>query len=529
VELTELIAALAEPAAYPARIDLIDVRQTHISVVFLAGDHVYKIKKPVRLGFLDFSTLELRRHFCEEEVRLNARLAAEVYLGVVPVARSGHHLRFEAAGDPIEWAVKMRRLPDDATLESHLRRGEISAARLASLAEKLADFHAEAERSEHIAEFGRYETVAANARGNFEQSRAQIGETISPAVFARLERATDSTLEDLRSLIESRAKRGVPCDTHGDLRVDHVYFLGDAPEQAEHTVIIDCIEFNEAYRYSDPVADMAFLTMDLKFAGERRLANAFAEAYFQASSDAEGSRLLAFYTAYRAAVRGKVEGLKQAEPEVPAADRAAARERARGYWLLALGELEPPQRRPGVVLVGGLPGSGKSTLAAALAEQGGFTVIRSDVVRKELAAVKSSRGTQPFGTGLYTAEWNDRTYVECLGRAEALLFAGERVIIDASFREDARRRDFLAAAARWRVPIVFLHCQADREIIHQRLAQRKGDASDADWSIYEAAAEAWEEPSAATEAILSNVDSGGSLQQALATAELALRTAHLVR
>jgi hypothetical protein len=151
------------------------------------------------------------------------------------------------------------------------------------------------------------------------------------------------------------------------------------------------------------------------------------------------------------------------------------------------------------------------------------------VVRKELAAVQSSSGAQPFGTGLYTAEWNDRTYMECLRRAEALLFAGERVIVDASFREDARRRGFLAAAARWRVPVVFLHCQADREIIRQRLAQRKGDASDADWSIYEAAAATWEEPIAASEPLLHNVDSGGSLQQALAAAQLALQAAQLAR
>jgi hypothetical protein len=348
-------------------------------------------------------------------------------------------------------------------------------------------------------------------------------------VYERLRQATELSLEQLRPVIDARAARGVPCDTHGDLRVDHIYFLGEPNSEGDHTVVIDCIEFNEAYRYADPIADMAFLTMDLKFAGEHRLAETFSEAYLHAAGDADGCRLLPFYSAYRAAVRGKVEGLKQAEPEVPAADREAARTRARGYWLLALGELEPPERRPGVVLVGGLPGSGKSTLAAGLAEQDGFEIIRSDLVRKELAGVSGTQGAQPFGAGLYTAEWNARTYQECLRRMEASLFAGKRVIVDASFRCDAQREMFLSTARRWQVPVILLLCQADRETVRQRLAQRKGDASDADWSIYEAAAQAWEAPSADLEPLISRIDSSGTPQQALAAAQRELKALGIAR
>jgi aminoglycoside phosphotransferase family enzyme/predicted kinase len=529
VELSDLIPALSDPAAYPLRVERVDVRQTHISVVFLAGDFVYKIKKPVRLGFLDFSTLALRKHFCEEEVRLNARLAREVYLGVVPIAEHGGRLCFEADGQPLEWAVKMRRLADDATLEAYLQRGDVSAKRIQTLAEKLAAFHAAAERGEQIAQYGRFDVVAANARGNFEQSRGQIGETINAAVYERLRQATELALEQFRPVIAARAARGVPCDTHGDLRVDHIYFLGEPNSEAEHTVVIDCIEFNEAYRYADPIADMAFLTMDLKFAGERRLAETFAAAYLHAAGDSEGRCLVPFYSAYRAAVRGKVEGLKQAEPEVPEADREAARMRARGYWLLALGELEPPERRPGVVLVAGLPGSGKSTLAAGLAEQAGFEVIRSDVVRKELAGAASSQGSQPFGAGLYTAEWNERTYQECLRRLEACLFAGKRVIVDASFRSDVERQNFFAAARRWRVPVVLLHCEADPETVRRRLAQRRGDVSDADWSVYEAAAQLWEPPSEDLQTQIALIDSSGTPQQALAATQRELQALGITR
>ena len=173
----------------------------------------------------------------------------------------------------------------------------------------------------------------------------------------------------------------MPRDTHGDLHLDHVYLFPDRAPPAD-LVIIDCIEFNERFRFADPVADMAFLVMDLAFHGRRDLARAFADAYFRASGDEEGRALLPFYTAYRAAVRGKVEGMELAEREVPEAERAAALVRARAHWLLALGELEEPGRRPCLVLVGGLPGTGKSTLARGLAEQAGFTVIRSDLVRR---------------------------------------------------------------------------------------------------------------------------------------------------
>src|SRR5262245_32742884 len=393
MDLPRLIAALSEPDAYPYPVGRVEVRQTHISVVFLAGEHVYKIKKPVNLGFLDFSTLDKRWHFCEEEVRLNRRLAPEVYLGVVPVTRRGDSFAVEGDGEPVEWAVKMRRLPDDATLLRRLERGEVDESVMRSLAQTVANFHLQptltlphkggVEKS-----FGRFEVVAGNARENFAQSAGQVGVTVSQAVFDRLRALTETELSRLKPLIEARAERDMPRDTHGDLHLDHVYLLADPLPHgrgSERLVLIDCIEFNERFRFADPVADMAFVVMDLLFHGRRDLARAFADAYFAATGDAEGRELLSFYVAYRAAVRAKVDGIKAAEAEVPETARAAARARARAHWLLALGELAGPAARPGLVLVGGLPGTGKSTLARALAERTGFTAIRSDVVRKEIA------------------------------------------------------------------------------------------------------------------------------------------------
>lgn len=496
-----LIEQLADPAAYPHPAKDVAVFQTHISVVFLAGPLAYKLKKPVRLGFLDFSTPQLRRHFCEEEVRLNRRLAPHVYLGVVPVTEQDGRLRVEGSGEPVEWAVKMVRLPDGASLLDRLKRGEVGEGQVRRVARFVADFHRTADGGPHVAEFGRFDVVAGNARENFTQAEPHVGVTLSRPVFERLRGLTDEALERLRPLIEARAGRGVPRDTHGDLHLDHVYFGDDGGPFA-----IDCIEFNERFRFADPVADVAFLVMDLKFRGRPDLAEVLTQEYVAASGDAEGRELLPFYTAYRAAVRGKVEGFELTEPEVHDDEKAAAAGRAKAHWLLALGELEQPARRPALVLVGGLPGTGKSTLARGLSAAGGFDVIRSDAVRKALAGVPAETH---LGDEFYSAAWTDRTYAECLRRAERSLFEGRRVTVDSTFQDDTRRREFLGLARKLCVPAVLFVCVADSGVTRRRLDARTGDVSDADWQVYQAAT--WEPPSAAVAPAVVSVstDPGG--------------------
>jgi aminoglycoside phosphotransferase family enzyme/predicted kinase len=509
MDLPALLEALSVPAAYPHAVDAVAVRQTHISVVFLAGTYVYKLKKPVNLGFLDFSSLEKRRHFCEEEVRLNRRLAPHVYLGVMPITLSAGKPVVEGAGDAVEWAVKMVRLPDEATLLHRLRRDELEPRLLDELAQRLARFHATAEGGPRVAAFGRFDVVARNVRENFEQAAAQIGITISQAVFDRLRGLFEEELTRRRDRIGERADRGVPRDTHGDLHLDHINLFPERPPP-DDLAIIDCIEFNERFRFADPVADMAFLVMDLAFQGRRDLATTFAAAYFRASGDAAGRELLPLYVAYRAAVRGKVEGFKHAEKEVPDDERAAARSRARAHWLLALDELEQPGRKPCLLLVAGLPGSGKSTLARGLAGQAGFSVIRSDVVRKELAGAARE--------DIYTAEWTDRTYAECLRRMEEHLFEGKRVLVDANFRVEPQRLLFLRRAQQLGVPRLFLHCRASPEIIRARLANRRGDASDADWAVHVQAAQEWQEPGPEVQRATQVISTDGTEEAALTQA-----------
>jgi aminoglycoside phosphotransferase family enzyme/predicted kinase len=493
----------------------VEIRQTHISIVALVGDVVYKVKKPVDLGFLDFTTLDKRRIACLEEVRLNRRLAGDVYLGMVPIVRTPDGICVEGEGEPIEWAVKMRRLPDEASLLALLDRGKLTDVLLASLAERIAKFHAAADRQTD----GGFETIAANARQNFEQTAAHVGTTVSPAVFAAVRERTESCLGRLRPLMEARARRGVP-DGHGDLRLEHVYsFPGvTAPNDI---IVIDCVEFNERFRRGDPVGDMAFLVMELYFRGRADLAEAFAGAYFRAAADDEGRDLLPFYVAYRSVVRAKVRGIELGEREIDAARRASSLVKARAHFLLALGALAPGSARPALVLVGGLPGTGKSTVARSLAEQAGFEVIRSDVVRKELAGLQAGvPAADAWHGGIYTREWTERTYQACLDRAEAALLDGKRVIVDATFAEEALRARFMGAARALSVPAVGFVCQASAESVRERLARRRGDASDADFAIYERAKESWEAASEESRRALFDLDTergaGDAVERALA-------------
>jgi len=523
MDLAPLIDALSQPSAYPFPVADVRVIQTHISAVFLAGPFAYKIKNPVNPGFLDFTTLEKRHHFCEEEVRLNRRLAPDVYLGVVPVVRAGDCLRFEGPGEPVEWAVKMRRLPDEATLHERLQQDEVGPELVEALARKIADFHRRSPAPAAFRTASGFDGVAGNIREVFDTARPQVGATVSGVVFGRVRQLVEDHLARLRPLIDERAGRGLTRDAHGDLHLDHVYFF---PERAppDDLVCVDCIEFNERFRFIDPVADVAFAVMDFAFHGRRDLGNTFAEAYFRAGGDDEGRALLPLFTAYRAAVRGAVEGMKFAEAEVSAAERAAARDSARGHWLLALAELEEPARRPCLVLVGGLPGTGKSTLAKALAERAGFLRVRSDEVRKALAGAAEG---QRLAADFYSPEWTEHTYAECLRRAEERLFEGGRVMIDATFREEKRRRRFLDAAMRWGVPALWLLCQADPATVRERLARRLGDVSDAGWSVYLEAATRWEEPAPATRRPLRIIPTDGAPADALERASEALRQAGL--
>lgn len=489
VEIDRLIEALRRPDAYPYPVDEVLVVQTHASVVFLAGDFVFKVKKSLNLGFLDYSTLDRRKRMCEREVALNARLSDDIYLGVVPIVATDDGLKVEGTGLLVEVAVKMRRLPDRARLGSRLQNGEVGMAQVEDLGRRLAVFHQHAFRSPDVADMARFSAVQANCYENFEQLAPFVGTIVSETVFAQLKKLTDEELQRQRARIDARAQGGWPCETHGDLRLEHVYLFPDRPAPKDIS-IVDCIEFNERFRYADPVADIAFLSMDLRAHGYEEAARYLLNGYFEAAGDDDGRNLIRLYTAYRATVRGKVRAFQSAEPEIPDATRAAMAQVARGHLLQAFGELSEPQDRPCMLITCGLPGSGKSVLARGLAEKYGFTVIRSDEVRKRLAGTQRTK-TSPDG-GVYASEWTDRVYEVCLEEATQKLWEGQRVIVDAAFRQEAQRALFLETARHWNVATRILHCTASDGVIRDRLENRRNDPSDADWAIYQHMKSQWE-------------------------------------
>ena len=475
----------------------VEILQTHASAVLLAGDRAYKLKKPNDFGFFDYSTPALRRHFCGEEVRLNARLAPRVYLGVAPVvALASGAFRFASPrsadalpqpGDELDggrvadYAVVMVRLPEEATLEARIWTGNVRPELLAAVAERVAAFHAASRTGDDIARFGSVEVIQHNWDENFEQMAPYIGRALDAATFDRIRTYVDAFLRRRRLLFETRVRTNRIRDCHGDLRMQHIYFLdgptpgADRGVSSDSPAIIDCIEFNERFRYSDVAAEIAFLTMELDAAGRPDLARAFTDAYIARTGDEALREVLPFYACYRACVRGKVTAFQLDEPEVPAAQREEAQRLARMLFALA-GHYASALPGPTLLLVGGLMGVGKTSLARRLAHELGWALFSSDAIRKELAGLDTGTPQDvPYGQGIYSREWTARTYQTMWERAAAALAQGRSVILDASF---ARRSDRQAAAALARAANAtasFVECVCPREVALARLLKRWSD------------------------------------------------------
>ena len=438
------------------------VAETHSAVVFFAGDRAYKLKKPVDLGFLDFTSQRARSVACRRETELNRRFAPDVYLGVAEIR--------DPDGRVCDHLVVMRRMPAGRRLSALVKaRAPVDGA-LRQVAQVLAAWHAAAPRSPQIAAQGGQDALTARWQANIAKARATCGHLLQDAGLDEIERLAGRFTAGRAPLFAERIRAGRVVDGHGDLLADDIFCLDDGVR------VLDCLEFDDRLRWLDGLDDASFLAMDLERLGAPDLARRFTSWYAEYSGDPAPAPLRHHYVAYRAFVRAKVACLR-----ARAGDGQAAAE----AWQLAGMTLR--HLRAGavtLVLVGGLPGTAKTTLAGALADRLGCTVLSSDRIRKELAGVPAERRcAAPWGAGIYTAAWTERVYAELLGRAGRLLALGESVIADASFTSPAQRDAAAQAAAAAHADLVQLRCTAPAEVARQRLTARTGGISDADADI----------------------------------------------
>jgi len=514
------IEALLSPSVYRHPVDRVELIQTHISYVFLAGDYVYKVKKPVDMGFLDYTTLEKRHFYCQEEVRLNRRLCSEVYLDVVTVSVQDGRVSLDGEGEVVDYAVKMKRLPEDRMMERLLLEGAVTGDMLQRLTGKLAAFHREAETGGYIDAFGSIETIAANWRENFEQAEPYIGRTLSRRQWQSVRDYVERFLRDEAWLFEQRVREGRIRDCHGDLRTNAVCF-------EDGICVFDCIEFNERFRYSDVASDVAFLAMDVDFRGYPALSDEMVGLYLAQSLDTTLALVLHFYKCYRAFVRGKVDGFQIDQTEIPAEQREAAATASRSYFDLAEAYASHVAS-PALVTMVGVTGSGKSYLANALASRLGAVVVSSDITRKRMAGIDPAQPqVEPLDQGIYSPQMTARTYDEMLRQAAPFLAKRKPVILDASYLRRQNRLDARVLAQRTGVRFLAVECLADESLVRERLQLRRSavwSPSDGRWEVYQAQLERAEPLSELAGEELLTVDSASPLAKQLDRVEAFLRS-----
>ncbi len=467
-----LVAALRERAAAGRPGGCVQLLETHISYVLLAGEDAFKVKKPLRLPFLDFSSLAARRACCEEEVRLNRRTAPELYVGVVPIAGSPEAPVIGGPGEPIEYAVHMHRFPQEALLDALARRGRLAPAHAEALGEALARLHAGAARAGPDASWGASAEVLRDALDNFRDIEALGAHSGSAAELQALRAWTLRAHDALAEALARRRADGFVRECHGDLHLANVVLLGERP------VPFDGIEFDPRLRWIDTMSDTAFAWMDLQRLGLPGLAARFLDAYLAASGDHGGVRVLRWYAVYRAMVRAKVACIRGRQAGAGAVE--AARAAAEFGACLALAARLAHAAHPALVLMHGLSGSGKTVASGAIVEALGAVRVRSDVERKRLhgLAASAASGSAP-GAGLYGERENDRTYERLAQAALAALDGGFCVVVDAAFLARRRRDAFRALASAAGAAFAIVACAAPEDERRARVARRQAEARDA--------------------------------------------------
>lgn len=446
--------------------------ETHISVVILAGPFVYKIKKPVNLGFLDYGELSKRKFFCDEELRLNRRLAPDLYLDVVGICQRNQTVEFGGTGAPFEYAVRMRRFDGRNLVSESLRRNQVTRDHVDTLARFVSQFHAQASHAGLESDYGLPEKVLAPVTQCIDQieSGAIDLDLEGQARLTNLKQWVARQVEIRHDDILKRRESGRVRECHGDMHAGNMVL--------EHgkILIFDGIEFNPSLRWIDVISEVAFVTMDFEDRGHIELARRFLNEYLEAGGDYQGLNLLPFYSAYRALVRANVTGIRAHQAGLSSVERSALEEEIVGY--LGLAQTYTLATSPSLLITHGFSGSGKSTRALEQVEKTGAIRVRSDVERKRLLADAPHHE-------LYSSDANQKTYAHLLELSTTVLTAGRSVIIDATFLKRQNRDRFRDLANKLGVPFAILDCQADPDLLRRRLETRTNDASDATPTVLE--------------------------------------------
>jgi aminoglycoside phosphotransferase family enzyme/predicted kinase len=468
----QLIQALTQRSVYAHPTTEITVLQTHISWVVLTGPYAYKIKKPVNLGFVDFSTLAKRHFFCQEELRLNRRLAPHLYLEVVAISGTPECPRLHAKAPPIEYAVKMRQFPQDQLLSHLLAAGTLQASHTDQLAHEVSAFHARIATATPESPFGTPEMIYQPVHDNFQHLFDTIDDPIRQAHARELETWCQHTFAARRGDMLARKRDGFVRECHGDMHLGNMILLDEA------VVIFDCLEFNESLRWIDVASEVAFVTMDLEDRGRPDLAYRFLNGYIEATGDYGLLGLLPFYLTYRATVRAKVAGIRLEQSHLLPEEVQHVREEFGSYLDLATRYTRPSP--PRLFITHGVSGSGKSAGTQQVIEAIGAIRLRSDVERKRLFGLDPlERSTDHSALGLYAPAVTQRTYAHLAQQAARVVQAGFSAVIDATFLQRAQRDAFQRLAATLGVPFTILAFQARDETLRHRVARRSAQANDA--------------------------------------------------
>jgi aminoglycoside phosphotransferase family enzyme/predicted kinase len=483
---SNLYELLKNPSVYGKENSSVNIIQTHISFVVLTDLYAYKIKKPVNFGFLDFSTLEKRKHFCEEEIRLNKRLCPDIYLDVVTLNLQDKSLKINGPGKIVDYAVKMKQFPQSNIMTNLLKKQKVTREIIKDLILKLVKFYEKSKIIDENNQYGSIKVIKKNTDENFIQTQDMIGITITEETYNYIRNSTNNFLEKMSNQFHKRIKKGFICECHGDLHSGNIVI-------DKKIYIFDCIEFNKRFRNIDIASDIGFLAMDLDIQSYPYLSSYLIEKYIQKSKDQDILKILNFYKCYRAYVRGKVIGFKLNDVNTERSEKDKIKNTAKKYFRLAeyyakIISLQIKEKEgPLLFITTGLTGTGKSTIARKISFDYNAEILSTDMLRKEIEDIDLyERHHEPYNKGLYSPEKMRNVYEKLLKKSDLYLKNNKNIILDGTFRNEELRSKAKKIGEKNNAIILLIYCNCPEKIVRQYLNKRieKKSISDGRWEIY---------------------------------------------